>query len=131
MRNLKKSLIVAAMFIVSIYIGSNMMPTIVQATEPPPQLSPKEFSILKLPSVVQEKPPVENIEVLIDVANNNVTVNGAQNARVNVVTTNYPKEKIRYVTKYKTIKTGRPETKIMEDHIKSLLDTPEETFGKR
>lgn len=130
-KTFRSMLLVAAMFMSSVWIGTTLFPDTVNAHEPPPQLSPKEFPILKLPKVVQEIPPVENIEVLIDVENNNVTVNGAQNAQVNVRMTNFPKEKIRYITKYKIINNGRPETKVMEDHIKSLMETPSEKFGRK
>lgn len=129
--NVKQVLLVGIMFASSIFIGNSLFPDTINATEPPPKLSPKELPFLQLPLVTQEKPPVENIEVVIDVANNDVTVNGAQNARVNVTTTNFPKEKIKYVTRYKTINAGRPETKVMENHINTLMQTPKESFSGR
>lgn len=132
MKKLYKSItLVGLLFVSSIYVGSTLIPEQIHAQEPP-TVSPKEYPIFKFPqAVTAENTPVEDIDVLIDVENNNVTVTGAQNARVKVTTTNYPKEKVRYVTKYKVIDNGRPETKVMDDYIKSLTQTPKESFAGR
>lgn len=117
----RKILLVGVMFITSIWIGTTLIPEqVIAQTQASP---PKELNI---PKILQPPQETQSIDVAIDLTTKDVTINGTQNAKVNVRMFNEPEPVVRTVVKYKdkVVNQGYPHTKVMDNYIKSITEEP-------
>ena len=117
----RKILLVGVMFVTSIWIGTTLIPEqVIAQTQASP---PKELNI---PKILQPPQETQSIDVAIDLTTKDVTINGTQNAKVNVHMFNEPEPVVRTVIKYKdrVVNQGYPHTKVMDNYIKSITEEP-------
>lgn len=117
----RKILIVGAMFLTSIWIGTTLIPEqVIAQTQASPPME------LNIPKILQPPQESQSIDVAIDLTTKDVTINGTQNAKVNVRMFNEPEPVIRTVIKYKdrVVNQGYPHTKVMDNYIKSITREP-------
>lgn len=118
-----KVLSIVSMFMASVLIGYNLLPTNTLQAQPP--VFP---SVIELPSIARTIPQevkksVQEIDIEIDLSTNEVSVKGTTDAIVNVKTTNEPKPIVKYKTIVKEIEaksTGYP-------YVNSVGKVPEGT----
>lgn len=124
----RKILIVSAMFLTSIWIGTTLIPeqVVAQAKSSPPME-------LNIPKILQPPQESQSIDVAIDLTTKDVTINGTQNAKVNVRMFNEPEPVVKTVIKYKdkVINKGYPHTKVMDNYIKSITGEPVLNLDRR
>lgn len=117
----RKILIVSAMFLTSIWIGTTLIPEqVIAQTQASPPME------LNIPKILQPPQESQSIDVAIDLTTKDVTINGTQNAKVNVRMFNEPEPVVRTVVKYKdrVVNQGYPHTKVMDNYIKSITEEP-------
>lgn len=93
---------VVSMFIASIFVGYNLLPTEQIQAQPLVIPSPVEIPYFSnIPQPVEKEMSVPEIDVQIDLSTKEVSVKGTTDARVNVITVNEPKTVVKWKTKVK------------------------------
>lgn len=109
------------MFLTSIWIGTTLISEqVIAQTQASPPME------LNIPKILQPPQESQSIDVAIDLTTKDVTINGTQNAKVNVRMFNEPEPVVRTVVKYKdrVVNQGYPHTKVMDNYIKSITGEP-------
>lgn len=117
----RKIILVGVMFVTSIWIGTTLIPEhVIAQTQASPPME------LNVPKILQPPQETQSIDIAIDLTTKDVTINGTQNAKVNVRMFNEPEPVVRTVVKYKdrVVNQGYPHTKVMDNYIKSITGEP-------